>query len=98
MSFNSLVFKLHPFAGKEETLQGPNGPLTVRMPEQTYVANAGNKYSFMVMKDPELGWETSWQDLEFGGSASNTREGPFRDRFAAEANCRRILKALRNKH
>lgn len=98
MSFNSLVFKMHPLAGREETLQGPNGPLTIRMPEQTYFAMAGNKYSFTVMNDAQFGWELSWQDQENGGSASNTREGPFRDRFSAEARCRHILRELQQKH
>ena len=99
----SLVFIRHPYAGTPQTLEGPEGPLTIDFPEQAYVALTG-KYSFMVAKyedhadESRLGWYSSWQDRDNGGSASSTREGPFDHRHAAEANCRRILKALLNKH
>jgi hypothetical protein len=63
-----------------------------------YVAFVG-KYSFLALKhEGSAGWHTSWQDQELGGSASNTIEGPFKSRFAAEANCRRIWKQLQQKN
>lgn len=61
-----------------------------------YAASVG-KFSFMAMRH-EDGWHTSWQDQKNGGSASNTIEGPFKSRDQAEANCRRILKSLRQKN
>lgn len=62
-----------------------------------YFAFAG-KFSFLVIRDDAGAWRTSWQDQEKGGSASNTIEGPFANRFQAEANCRRIANELKRKN
>ncbi len=94
-----LNFKPHPYAGTKQTLEGPEGPLTIDFPNQSFYAMT-DKYSFLAARysdeldESAAGWYTSWQDRYNGGSASNTREGPFLTLQAAEANCRRILKAL----
>lgn len=58
-----------------------------------------DKYSFMCLRDQSGGdfFETSWQDRYKGGSASNTREGPFKKLEDAQANCERILRELERK-
>jgi hypothetical protein len=61
-----------------------------------YCALAG-KFSFMIVKQDDGKWYTSWQDRKNGGSASNTIEGPFLGRDKAEANCRHIFKSLQQK-
>lgn len=55
-----------------------------------------DKYSFIVIQE-ENGWFSSWQDRYKGGSASNTREGPFKSIDEAKANCDRILMGLQRK-
>jgi len=99
MSSIQLNFMPHPLAGQVQPLSAPDGTsLNVILPPDTQYA-VTRKYSFLLIREPELGgWFTSWQDRYGGGSASSTREGPFRDRFAAEANCRRILKELGQKN
>lgn len=62
----------------------------------TYGARAG-KFSFIVMRQDD-GWYTSWQDQINGGSASNTREGPFALRSQAETRCRKIFQELQRKN
>lgn len=59
-----------------------------------------DKYSFIVLRDTNGGdfYETSWQDRHNGGSASNTREGPFKTVREAKNNCERIRKELARKH
>jgi hypothetical protein len=97
-----MRFSIHPMAGKTQTIDGPISSLDVDIPAETYIALT-DKYSFIVMHQHgsgqlERGWYSSWQDRYNGGSASNTREGPFPHRHAAEANCRHTLKQLERKN
>ncbi len=94
-----LEFRRHPWAGTDVPMKASNGEtLTVSFPVDAFAARTA-KYSFLITYEPELGgWFTSWQDQVNGGSASSTKEGPFKDRFAAEANCRRTLKQLERKN
>lgn len=100
-----MNFFPHPFAGQSKTYDTPLGPFTIDFPEQSFTALT-DKYSFLVMhyvdtepQNPKsevqlLGWWISWNDRYNGGSASITREGPFKTRYAAETRCRVIYKEL----
>lgn len=56
-----------------------------------------NQYSFAAITLGEGQWEASYQNQLTGGSASNTREGPFESLAYAEEACEQMRLRLKFK-